>query len=317
MLNISQVGLLGFTTKYKIMSGEGPRDEFEQLSDKDYLNQLLDSNHLQIYKKENILFLPYTFISSFYFVIFIMIFSLMALLYFFFELIEGSISKDTVSMLSDILEFSVFVATVVPFLLMIDLIFTTPGMIRRIKHNKMAEDFINGNRVSLENPRWINKIGYVNKLHPVHENEGQEIKFNPLKISENECYFVRHMRCIRHDNREGSYTTTHWETDAYGERIEVSHTTYYYYQVATFELNGNTISLKNSDYSPAFDTSITYDIVFEINDFDKSNGLYNGKILNLFVQDGSALDTSGERGGTVPDSPQRMKKPTYIKAAIA
>ena len=39
----------------------------------------------------------------------------------------------------------------------------------------MVDDFINGNRVSLENPRWINKIGYVNKLHPAHENEGQEI----------------------------------------------------------------------------------------------------------------------------------------------
>ena len=71
----------------------------------------------------------------------------------------------------------------------------------------MVDDFINGNRVSLENPRWINKIGYVNKLHPAHENEGQEIKFNPLKICENECYFVRHMRCIQHDNREDGYTT--------------------------------------------------------------------------------------------------------------
>ena len=161
MLNNSQVGLLGFTTKYKIMSAKGPRDEFEQLSDKDYLNQLLDSNHLQIYKKENILFLPCTFISGFYFVIFIMMFSLMALLYFFVELIEGSISKDTISMLSDILEFSVFAATVVPFLLMIDLIFTTPGMLRRIKHNKMAEDFINGNRVSLENPRWILSLIHI------------------------------------------------------------------------------------------------------------------------------------------------------------
>ena len=72
------------------------------------------------------------------------------------------------------------------------------------------------------------------------------------------------------------------------------------------------ISLRNSDYSPAFDTSITYDIVFEIN-----GGRYNGKILNLFVQEGSAEDTPGERGGTVPDSSQRMNNPIYIKAAIA
>ena len=317
MLNNSQVDLLGFTTECTIMSAKGPRDEFEQLSDRDYLNQLLDSNHRQIYKKENILFLPCSIMFGGVFVILMMFFSLFTFLLFFIELIEGRISKDTVSMLGAILEAGIFAVTVVPFLLMIDLIFTTPGMLKRIKHNKMVDDFISGNRISLENPRWINKIGYVNKLHPEHVNDGQEIKFNPVKISENECYFIRNMRCIRHDNREGSYTSTYWETDAFGERREVSYTTYYYYQVATFELNGSTISLKNSDYSPAFDTSITYDIVFEINGFDKSSGRYNGKILNLFVQDGSAEDTPGERGGTVPDSPQRMNKPTYIKAAIA
>ena len=317
MLNNSQVDLLGFTTECTIMSAKGPRDEFEQLSDRDYLNQLLDSNHRQIYKKENILFLPCSIMFGGVFVILMMFFSLFTFLLFFIELIEGRISKDTVSMLGAILEAGIFAVTVVPFLLMIDIIFTTPGMLKRIKHNKMVDDFISGNRISLENPRWINKIGYVNKLHPEHVNDGQEIKFNPVKISENECYFIRNMRCIRHDNREGSYTSTYWETDAFGERREVSHTTYYYYQVATFELNGSTISLKNSDYSPAFDTSITYDIVFEINGFDKSSGRYNGKILNLFVQDGSAEDTPGERGGTVPDSPQRMNKPTYIKAAIA
>ena len=317
MLNNSQVDLLGFTTECTIMSAKGPRDEFEQLSDKDYLNQLLDSNHRQLYKKEYILFLPLTIIFGAWCTTMLFVLMIPLLSYFISELIEGSTFEETMSVIGAILEGSVFAVTVVPFLLMIDLIFTTPGMLRRIKHNKMVDDFINGNRISLENPRWINKIGYVNKLHPVHENEGQEIKFNPLKISENECYFVRHMRCIQHDNREGSYTTTYWETDAFGERREVSHTTYYYYQVATFELNGSTISLKNSDYSPAFDTSITYDIVFEINGFDKSSGRYNGKILNLFVQDGSAEDTPGERGGTVPDSPQRMNKPTYIKAAIA
>ena len=317
MSNNSQVDLLGFTTECSIMSAKGPRDEFEQISDKDYLNQLLDSNHRQIYKKESILFLPFSIMFGGVFLIFMMMFSLFTFLLFFIELIEGSISKDTVSMLGAILEASIFAVSVAPFLLIIDLIFTTPGMLRRIKHNRMVDDFINGNRVSLENPRWINKIGYVNKLHPAHENEGQEIKFNPLKITENECYFVRHMRCIRHDNREGSYTTSHWETDAFGERREVSHTTYYYYQVATFELNGTIISLRNSDYSPAFDTSITYDIVFEINDFDKSSGGYNGKILNLFVQEGAADYTPGERGGTVPDSSQRMNNPIYIKAAIA
>ena len=233
------------------------------------------------------------------------------------EFIEGSTYEETMSMVGAILEGGVFAVTVAPFLLMIDLIFTTPGILRRINHNKMVEDFINGNRISLENPRWIDKIGYVNKLHPLHENEGQEINFNPLKISENECYFVRHMRCIRHDNREGSYITTSWEYDAFGERREVSHTTYYYYQVATFELNGRTISLRNSNYSPAFDTSITYDIVFQINRFNKSNGQYNGKILNLFVQEGSGNHTPGERGGTLPDSPQRMNRPTHIKAAVA
>ncbi len=299
------------------MSAKGPQDEFEQLSDKDYLNQLLDSNHRHLYKKENILFLPLTMFFGAWCTIMLFAFMIPLLSYFISELIEGSTFEETMSMLGAIFEGGVFAVTVAPFLLMIDIIFTTPGMLRRIRHNKMVDDFIHGNRVSLENPRWINKIGYVNKLHPVHVNEGQEIKFNPLKISENECYFVRHMRCIRHHNREGSYTSTYWETDAFGERREVSHTTYYYYQVATFELNGSTISLKNSDYSPAFDTSITYDIVFEINGFDKSSGRYNGKILNLFVQDGSAEDTPGERGGTVPDSPQRMNRPTYIKAAIA
>ena len=233
------------------------------------------------------------------------------------EFIEGSTFEETMSMVGAILEGGVFAVTVAPFLLMIDLIFTTPGILRRINHNKMVEDFINGNCISLENPRWIDKIGYVNKLHPLHENEGQEINFNPLKISENECYFVRHMRCIRHDNLEGSYITTSWEYDAFGERREVSHTTYYYYQVATFELNGKTISLRNSNYSPAFDTSITYDIVFQINRFNKSNGQYNGKILNLFVQEGSGNNTPEERGGTLPDFPQRMNRPTHIKAAIA
>ena len=119
------------------MSAKGPQDEFEQLSDKDYLNQLLDSNHRHLYKKENILFLPLTIIFGGVFVIFMMMFSLSTFLLFFFELIEGSISKDTVSMLGAILEGGVFAVTVAPFLLMIDLIFTTPGMLRRIKHNKM------------------------------------------------------------------------------------------------------------------------------------------------------------------------------------
>ena len=318
MSNNSQVDLLGFTTECTIMSAKGPRDEFEQLSDKDYLNQLLDSNHRKIYKKEGVLFLPLTIIFGVWCTMMLLVFLVIVVpISIIDDLMIGSTFEETMSMLGAMLEGGVFAVTVAPFLLIIDLIFTTPGMLRRIKHNKMVEDFINGNRVSLENPRWINKIGYVNKLHPAHENEGQEIKFNPLKITENECYFVRHMRCIRHDNREGSYTTTHWETDAFGERKEVSHTTYYYYQVATFELNGTIISLRNSDYSPAFDTSITYDIVFEINDFDKSSGRYNGKILNLFVQEGAAVNTPGERGGIVPDSSQRMNNPIYIKAAIA
>ena len=59
------------------------------------------------------------------FVIFMMMFSLFTFLLVFIELIEGSISKDTVSMLGGILEASIFAATVAPFLLMIDLIFTT------------------------------------------------------------------------------------------------------------------------------------------------------------------------------------------------
>ena len=49
-------------TECIIMSAKGPRDEFKQLSDKEYLNQLLDSNHRQIYKKESVLFLPLTII---------------------------------------------------------------------------------------------------------------------------------------------------------------------------------------------------------------------------------------------------------------
>ena len=80
------------------MSAKGPRDEFEQLSDKDYLNQLLDSNHRKIYKKESILFLPFSIMFGGVFLIFMMMFSLFTFLLFFIELIEGSISKDTVSM---------------------------------------------------------------------------------------------------------------------------------------------------------------------------------------------------------------------------
>ena len=95
---------------------------------------------------------------------------------------------------------------------------------------------------------------------------------------------------------EKGHTTSHWETDAFGERRRFRH--HILLPGRYFRVEWYHYFAKNSDYSPAFDTSITYDIVFEINDFDKSSGGYNGKILNLFVQEGAA-DIPQGRGGTV------------------
>ena len=46
----------------------------------------------------------------------------------------------------------------------------------------MVDDFISKSCIIKKIPRWINaEIGYVNKLHPAHENEGAEIEIQPIE----------------------------------------------------------------------------------------------------------------------------------------
>ena len=145
---------------------------------------------------------------------------------------------------------------------------------------------------------------------------GEEIQISPKTIEKPGVYFLGDIQCFDHKNKRGSETHTYYERDANGETREVTYTSYYYYQIAYFDLDGTVLKLKTDQYSPAFDTANSYHIIFKIKDENTINNELEGKILNLFVSDVSR--TIRPRGEGVPpaNSPQRMNNNDQ-KAAIA
>ena len=160
----------------------------------------------------------------------------------------------------------------------------------------------------MDEPRWISKIGYVNRLHPDDLEKGDRIEMSPESITKEGVYFLKNLKCIDHKNVQGSETHTYYETDAWGERTEHSYTTYYYYQIAYFDLDGARLILKSEDYSPAFDTSNSYDILFEINDVLSASNELSGNILKLLVDEAQPPNNPEEVGGSKPNLPQPMMR---------
>ena len=199
---------------------------------------------------------------------------------------------------------------------MLNFLLGIPFSIRNKNHNNIVDDVIENKKlIALEKPRWIKtgkesgyrKVGYVNKLHPTDIERGFELNFSPHDFTPGGVYFIRNQKCFRHENKQGSQTHYDFYDDT-------TYTSYYYYQIVYFNIQGRKLTLHSDDYSPAFDNSITYDIIFQVSDVEENS--IRGKILKVFVQEDAAKDIPEEWEGNVPSTPQRMKNNTK-KAAIA
>ena len=298
------------------MTATGPLAGYAQYSDREFLDKNVASQHFSLYKKKSIFFLPFSVLFVVVFTGLTMFFFIFSSLFFFLELLAGEVSKTSADDFLIVLELTVFTIKYLPIILLVELFFTTPWMIKKNRENKFVEEFYNGKNVVLEEPRWISKVGYVNRLHPDDLDKGDRIEISPESITKEGFYFLKNLKCINHENKQGSETHTYYETDAWGERQEYSYTTYYYYQIAYFDLNGTQLILKSKDYSPAFDTSNSYDILFKINDVLQTPNELSGNILKLLVDEALPLDNPGEVGGAEPNRPQPMII-NNSKAAIA
>ena len=298
------------------MSATGPLAGYAQYSDREFLDKNVKSEHFSLYKKKSIFFLPFSSIFGMLSTVIIMLFFCINSLFFFIELIFDEVSESTADLFLAIVMLAIFTIKYLPVVLLVELFFTTPGMIRRNRENKFVDEFYNGRNVVLDEPRWISKIGYVNRLHPDDLNKGDRIEISPKIITKEGVYFLKNLKCIDHKNVQGSETHTYYETDAWGERKEYSYTTYYYYQIAFFDLNGERLILKSKDYSPAFDTSNSYDILFRIDDVLPTSNELMGNILKLLVDETRPPNNPGEVGGSKPNLPQPMIS-NNSKAAIA
>jgi hypothetical protein len=298
------------------MSATGPLSGYAQYSDREFLDKNVKSEHFTLYKKKSIFFLPFSSIFGIFSTFFIMLLFCINSLFFFIELIFDEVSEMSADGYLEVVMLAFFTIKYLPVALLVELLFTTPGMIRRNRENKFVEEFYNGRNVVLDEPRWISKIGYVNRLHPDDLEKGDRIEISPELITKEGVYFLKNLKCIDHKNVQGSETHTYYETDAWGERKEYSYTTYYYYQIAFFDLNGERLILKSKDYSPAFDTSNSYDILFKIDDVLTTSNLLKGNILKLLVDETRPPNNPGEVGGSKPNLPQPMMT-NNSKAAIA
>lgn len=298
------------------MSATGPLAGYAQCSDREFLDKNVKSEHFSLYKNQSIFFLPFSSLFGFFSTFFIMLLFCINSLYFFIELISNEVSNMSADGFLEVVMIAVFTIKYLPVVMLVELLFTTPGMIRRNRENKLVEEFYNGSNVVLDQPRWISKIGYVNRLHPDDLNKGDRIEISPKIITKEGFYFLKNLRCIDHENKQGSETHTYYERDYDGNSREYSHTTYYYYQIAYFDLNGERLILKSKDYSPAFDTSKRYDILFRIDDVLPTSNELSGNILKLLVDGAQPLNNPGEAGGAKPNLPQPMMI-NNSKAAIA
>ena len=297
------------------MSATGPLAGNPKFSDRDFLDRNVKSEHSSLYKKKGLFFLPFSCFFGIISTFFIMLIFCLNSLFFFLEIIFDEVTESTADGFLEVVMIALFTIKYLPIVLLVELFFTTPGMIRRNRENKFVEEFYNGRNVVLDEPRWISKIGYVNRLHPDDLEKGDRIEISPEIITKEGVYFLKNLKCIDHKNMQGSETQTYWGEDSDG-MTEYSITTYYYYQIAYFDLNGVRLILKSEDYSPAFDTSNSYDILFEINDvLSASNGL-NGHILALLEDETLSLADPGEVGDAKPNLPQLMMT-NNSKAAIA
>ena len=298
------------------MSATGPLAGYAQYSDREFLDKNVKSEHFTLYKKKSIFFLPFSTIFGIFSTFFIMLLFCINSLFFFIELIFDEVSEMSADGFLEIVMLAFFTIKYLPVALLVELLFTAPGMIRRNRENKFVEEFFNGRNVVLDEPRWISKIGYVNRLHPDDLEKGDRIEISPELITKEGVYFLKNLKCVDHKNVQGSETHTYYETDAWGERKEYSYTTYYYYQIAYFDFNGERLILKSKDYSPAFDTSNSYDILFKIDDVLTTSNLLKGNILKLLVDETRPLYNPEEVGGSKPNLPQPMMS-NNSKAAIA
>ena len=298
------------------MTATGPLAGYPQFSDRDFLDRNVKSEHFSLYKKKGLFFLPFSYLFGIFSTVIIMLFFCINSLFFFIELIFDEVTEMSADGFLEVVMIALFTIKYLPVVLLVELFFTTPGMIRRNRENKFVEEFYNGRNVVLDEPRWISKIGYVNRLHPDDLNKGDRIEISPKLITKEGVYFLKNLKCIDHKNKQGSETHTYYETDAWGERVEYSYTTYYYYQIAYFDLNGVRLVLKSEDYSPAFDTSNSYDILFKIKDALSASNELSGNILKLLVDEAQPSNNPEEVGGSKPNLPQRMIK-NNSKAVVA
>lgn len=298
------------------MSATGPLPEYAQYSDREFLDKNVKSEHFSLYKKKSIFFLPFSCFFGIISTFFVMLIFCLNSLFFFLEIVFGEVSESTADGFLEVVMIAVFTIKYLPVVLLVELFFTTPGMIRRNRENKYVEEFYDGRNVVLDEPRWISKVGYVNRLHPDDLEKGDRIEISPELITKEGVYFLKNLKCIDHKNVQGSETHTYYESDAWGNGAEYSVTTYYYYQIAYFDLNGMRLGLKSKDYSPAFDTSNSYDILFEISDVLSASNELVGNILALLEDQTLSLGDPRGVGESKPNLPQRMIK-NNSKAAIA
>ena len=298
------------------MTATGPNNVEANYQGREFLDEIFGSQHNEFYQVKSFYFVPISLFIGFFSAAMIMFVFLFNSLFLSLEFASGSVSEVTAETYLDLIMFALSIAKYLPIIATIELVISIPR-IRRNKHwNTLIHDFNNGNNVVIDQPRWMHKIGYVSKLHPNHLKLGEEIQISPKTIEKPGVYFLADIQCFDHKNKRGSETHTYYERDANGETREVTYTSYYYYQIAYFDLDGTVLKLKTDQYSPAFDTANSYHIIFRINDENTINNELEGEILNLFVSDVSR--TFRPRGEGVPpaNSPQRMHNNNQ-KAAIA
>ena len=84
-------------------------------------------------------------------------------LLFSLEFASGSVSEVTAETYFDLIMFALSIAKYLPIIAAIELVISIPR-IRRNKHwNTLIDDFNNGNNVVIDQPRWLQKVGYVSK----------------------------------------------------------------------------------------------------------------------------------------------------------
>jgi hypothetical protein len=265
------------------MLAAGPQTTQELIPFELGLNELIESQHSNLYKRKEIRYLVIT-ISCFFI-------SLILLEHGLFGL-----SRDW-----GINVLEMFTSTIVLSLVLHLVIF-----LANKHHNQIVDDVIkNSNLVILQKPRWIKEIGFVDKLHPSHLKKGTEIEIATQEVKVDGIYFLHNRKCFKHENKQGvdrHYYAEQGSSDSHYHEV----VSYYYFQIANFKIQNKELELKSMDYTPAFDTSIIYNIIFQVTKFDEE--MIYGKCLKVFLPDNARQVYPEEWVGQVPDTSQRMIK---------